>query len=117
MSCIPVAAVEGNGGCAEAGLAGVTQAEVDGDRINRCTVELDLEDGGIAIFIGDDIISSDRYTGRKIIDGIQCEAGAAICCSAVAIADNKGERDLTVEVRCWSEGPGAIAVVGDGALA
>ena len=64
LSFIPVDAFKGNGGCAEAGLAGVTEAEVDRDRINRCTVELDLEDGSIAIFIGEDIITSDRNTGR-----------------------------------------------------
>ena len=35
LAIIPVVAVEGQCGSAEPGLTGVTQAEINGDRINR----------------------------------------------------------------------------------
>ena len=94
-------------------FCGVTQAESDRDRIHRCTVQLDLEDSGVAIFIGDDIITGDRHTGRQIIHGIQREAGAAIGGAAIVIADHKPEGHLTVQICRWEISPGAITVIGD----
>ena len=36
--------------------------------------------------------------------------------AAIAIRDVVGEGDITVEVECWLEGPGAIVVINDLAL-